>query len=427
VHKATNEKKAQPKVVFISPTASQPRYHKRASQLSKFCEVDVFSFRRGYYEENTFPPYIPAHSLGYVSDGRYFRRISSILSAVRKIRYFLRDDSDCLFYAMSFDCLMLARLCGIRRGFYEIGDLRQAEGLGRVFAIFERVLFRRVLGLVLTSRYFYNDFYRRRKLLPQDRVYVIDNKLNHYLADKRPEKKVLTGDRIVIGLVGLLRYLRPIELLLEFVKARPNRYVLECFGDGPLKTLVVSCVCENIRYHGSFKNPEEIPGIYKTIDLNYTVYDNSSRNVALAIPNKIFESAFFGVPIVCCEGTAVGKMAKEWGIGRMLRISSRESFEEDLEPIGHGWLEEKSRNCFKIPSSELLDDGEEVLRVMLGTYAVGGPRSADNLGQRYSEEERIQHAANLEALHCIHDLPRVYSEKRSPIGSPEDSTIVSSK
>ncbi|MEA1978576.1 MAG: hypothetical protein U9N80_11835, partial [Chloroflexota bacterium] len=196
-----------------------------------------------------------------------------------------------------------------------------------------------VSGLVLTSRHFYHDFYRKRGILSRQRIYIIDNKINQLLANKRPHEKHISQGRVVIGMVGLLRYLWPIELLLDFVKKSPESYVIECFGDGIFRGLVESYVCENIRYHGSFKNPEELPDIYGSIDLNYVVYDNSTKNVRLAIPNKIFESAFFGVPIVCCEGTSVGKMAVEWQIGKTVRIDNREIFEDDLGAIDKSWFQ----------------------------------------------------------------------------------------
>ncbi|RJQ24785.1 hypothetical protein C4565_09245 [Candidatus Parcubacteria bacterium] len=352
------------KVIVIAPTSSQPRYHKRVSQIAKFYPVDVFAFSRGYYNENTFPGDVRFFGLGKIDDGKYLERIPRFISAILKIRSHLVKKRS-LFYAMSFDCMLIARLCGIKRGFYEIGDLRQAEGFGKSLSWFERFLLRSISGLVLTSEYFYEDFYKKKDLLPEEKVFVIDNKVNQALARKRPGKKVFSQKRIIIGLVGLLRYQRPIELLLDFVQSQGDYFIVECFGDGPLRGLIESRQCENIRYHGSFRNPHDIPVIYEQIDLNYVVYDASSTNVRLAIPNKLFESAFFGVPIVCCAGTAVGKKACEWGIGKMVRIDSRRNFELDLSTIDRPWIAACTKNCFGIPDSELIDNGEQIVQRML--------------------------------------------------------------
>jgi hypothetical protein len=217
----------------------------------------------------------------------------------------------------------------------------------------------------MTARHFYDDVYKHKQLVPRHRVFVIDNRVNKLLADERPNEKYISQGRIVIGLVGFLRYRRPIELLLNFARKRPESYIIECFGDGILRGLVESYACENIRYHGSFRNPEELLSIYTRIDLNYTVYDNSTKNVRLAIPNKLFESAFFGVPIVCCQGTSASRIAMEWRIGKTVRIDNKKNFEQDLLSIDRKSLKNWSKNCFRIPISDLIDDGENVVRSML--------------------------------------------------------------
>jgi len=357
--------KSHYKIIFIAPADSQPRYHKRASQLLMYCDVEVFAFKRGLYEENVFPFEIPFTSLGWMKPGRYIRRLIRLILAVGKIKKHIKDKKNCLFYALSFDCLLIARLSGIKQGFYEVSDLRQTEGLGKVVPFFEKFLFRNILGLVLTSRFFYEDFYKDKGFIPRDKVLIIDNKVHPVLANQRPTTKKLSEGRIKIGLIGFLRYRKPTELLLKFVQKRPESYIVECFGDGPLSWLVESYMCENIRYYGSFKNPEDLPKIYSKIDLNYVVYDNNNQNVRLLTPNKLFESAFFGVPIVCCKGTAVGRQVIKWNIGNTVRIKSPDLFKKDLDSINRDWLQECSKNCFKLPTSELIDKGETIVRTML--------------------------------------------------------------
>ena len=111
-------------IIVITPTSSQPRYHKRVTQLEKFCEVSVFAFNRGYYNENTFPRHVNVFHLGNIEDGRYLRRTLRIASAILKIRSHLKNKRTCLFYAMSFDCMIIARFCGVKYGFYYMTQCR---------------------------------------------------------------------------------------------------------------------------------------------------------------------------------------------------------------------------------------------------------------------------------------------------------------
>jgi len=360
--------KSRWKIILIAPATSQPRYHKRAAQLSKFSDVEVFAFSRGLYEDNVFPPEIPFTFLGRIKPRRYFRRFLSLILAVAKIKKHIKNKKKCLFYALSFDCLLIAKLSGLKRGYYEVSDLRQTEGFGKVVPFFEKFLLRNTLGLVLTSRFFYEDFYKEKGFISREKVFIIDNKVNPALANQRPTTNKLSKGRIKIGLIGVLRYKKSTELLLQFVHRRPESYVVECFGDGPLRSLVESYTCENIRYHGSFKNPEELANIYSKIDLNYVVYDNNYQNVRLLTPNKLYESAFFGVPLVCCEETAVGRQAVKWKIGKIVRIQNPNLFEKDLDSIDRDWLQQCSKNCFKLPSSELIDKGENIIRDMFKDF-----------------------------------------------------------
>ena len=158
-------------------------------------------------------------------------------------------------------------------------------------------------------------------------------------------------------MVGLFRFKTPIALLLNYIAQRKATHVLECYGDGPYRSIIESMECENIHYRGSFKNPEDILGIYDSIDVNYVVYDYNDRNVQLALPNKLFESAFFGVPILCGKNTALGGLSEKWEIGTMVRIENQTDFNSDMDIITKEWIREKSRNCFKINESSLLDDG----------------------------------------------------------------------
>jgi hypothetical protein len=122
---------------------------------------------------------------------------------------------------------------------------------------------------------------------------------------------------------------------LRFAKANPDRFVLECYGGGSALPFVQSYLCENIRYHGQFESPGDLMSIYDSVDISYVVYDVSSKNVRLALPTKLYESAFFRVPILCCEGTSLEKTVVEWGIGMSVPIASYEAFAYRMETIDH--------------------------------------------------------------------------------------------
>jgi len=305
-------------------------------------------------------------SLGKISDGKYLKRVFALIKACYTIRKNVVYQGKVLFYAMSLDCMLIARLCGLREGFYEVGDLRNAEGFSKLFTYLEKILLKRCHGLFLTSRFFYDSFYKSRAVLPIEKVYIVDNKLALSFRGQRPPcRSWIKKKRITIGLFGLLRYERPIKMLIEFAKRHSDRFIVECFGDGSLKNYVQENVCENIRYSGSYKNPDDLSRIYAKVDLNFVVYDANSRNVRLAIPNKLYESAFFGVPILCCAGTSLETIVNKWKIGKVVRIESFDEFDINMSDIEWTWLAECALNCFAITEDELIDDGDNTIRLAL--------------------------------------------------------------
>lgn len=354
------ELKAQERnIIFIAPSTSQPRFHKRVLQLKQIGNVFVFAFKRGYYNENCFPPEISFHSLGVIEDGKYWSRIFSIIKAVNIIIKHFPKKSRNLFYALSIDCLIIGKLCRFERGIYEVGDLIYTKKNLLFFLMIEKIALRGITALVLTSRFFYDGFYQSRNVISKNRVLIIDNKVNRNFSGQRKLQKNVTKDKVVIGIIGLFRFKKPIELLLEYVSQRKDTHILKCYGDGPYRSLIESYESDNINYLGSFKNPEGLSEIYNSIDINFVVYDYSDRNVQLALPNKLFESAFFGVPILCGKRTALGTLSESWGIGKMISIETKEEFEQDLKDVDYTWILMKSNNCFKISEDELVDQGDK--------------------------------------------------------------------
>ena len=71
---------------------------------------------------------------------------------------------------------------------------------------------------------------------------------------------------------------------------------------------------DNIFYHGPFKSPVDLPGIYNNIDVIISTYD-LDMNVKYAEPNKLYETIFFRRPIIVSSGTFLASKVKKLGIG----------------------------------------------------------------------------------------------------------------
>jgi succinoglycan biosynthesis protein ExoL len=168
--------------------------------------------------------------------------------------------------------------------------------------------------------------------------------------------------KVKIGLIGLLRYEKPIRWLINFVNNHSSDYELHCFGDGPFKSIVEESSNKNIYYHGSYKAHEQLEMIYKSIDLNFVVYDNNSKNVQLAIPNKLYESIYFCKPILVAKDTCLEKEVLNLKVGASVSLAGEAEFARDLSDVSEAKRMLFSNHSNNIDVSYLIDDSQNKLR-----------------------------------------------------------------
>jgi succinoglycan biosynthesis protein ExoL len=358
-------------IIIFTPTRSQPRFHKRISKLKEHSEIIVFSFRRGFYENNNFDKEIKVYDLGLISDGKYLKRLFPFIKALFLVRNKIpKNYKNIKFYSFSLDCLFLAKISGLKYGFLEIGDLPFTNTENRFLKYFEKAILTLVNGVIITSSEYFNSHYKF--LVDKNHhplFYVIENRLPLSLKNKRiikNESHSQNNKIPVIGLIGFLRFKKPIEKLINFIKEYPNDAKLKVFGDGPLKYLIEENLSNNIEYFGSFKSPQDLHKIYKQLDINFVVYDPTHLNERIAIPNKLYESAFFRVPLICSPETYLSKLAIKWKIGETVSLNSQKSFNDDmLKRIDINWIQNAKEQCTLIPDSQLLDNQNIIIRRML--------------------------------------------------------------
>ena len=353
------------RLLFICPMMTHPRIIKRviAARQAGF-DVTVVSYEREYYPENQFPSDVRLISLGKIKNGRYLRRSLRMIAARRIVRRVSREILPAAIYSFGDDNLILAIASKSRNSaiVHELGDLRVSKSKWsmphRAFEAGRRWLYSFVDYLVLISQGFatHLDSFINTKTS----VVVIENKLAKELIDLADRKPTIGNiGPIQIGLIGFLRY-RTISALFEIVSENPDRFCLNIWGDGPLREEAekVALKCSNINFHGSFKNPDQIPSIYEKTDISFVVYDSSDLNVRLALPNKLYESAFFGVPILVANGTELFRRSTELGLGLGVEPFSIESLEQALFSLSRSDLASTQLKIIEeIDTSELLDDG----------------------------------------------------------------------
>lgn len=361
------------RAVFVSTAFSQPRHQRRARMLlDAGMNVRVYAFGRGLYSSNTHASGVELVDFGSLESGRYVRRLPTLLRTAMLIRSMEAKEkfTPAFQYVFGLDSALIASLAFDRTVplVYEVGDIRnqdpRASIISRAIYALERRIVNTATVIVVTTSAFIEQYFSHMAPGVTKKSLVIKNRLPSAfvdMADRTPGRPLARPIRI--GFVGLFRYAKSLLPLVDAVSDRVGAYELHLFGDGPLRDALQTRArnAQNVFYHGPFKNPDDLKDIYDFIDINYVVYDNSELNVRLAIPNKLYESIYFGKPMVVAAKTQLAEWVRKLDIGFVVDPGQKGFAGEFLDGLCFTRLRKCASNALTLPTSYAIQDDEQTL------------------------------------------------------------------
>lgn len=358
------------KLTVVTSSFGSARIKKRILELKKESNTIVlYYFQRNNevlgLRDDVLDLVDEYHCVGKIEDGKVFSRIWYYLLLITKLFSPFKKDQN--FYIFGSDLTFLILFLHGRITF-EVADLRVVDvkpPMKNVLQILDKIAVNKISKLVLTSEYHYKQYYAR--FISPEKVLILRNKL--------PSVKILTdlnipsveiNEKITIGLLGVLRYERVIDLLISFIKNNEANYNLIIYGkpSGRYDNDYLSYLDahnSNISWNGMYNNPEDLEKIYSNIDINFVVYDNVYNNVRIAIPNKLYESILFKRPILCCTESEFGNEVIKLGIGKSVRTDSYSVFSEDILSFSTNQIEISSQKMGDIDKSYYFDMDHKLL------------------------------------------------------------------
>lgn len=324
-------RQGRPQVVYLAHDANDSRVLHRARGLAALdLDFTLMAFRRSKLPTLSRGSWRTI-DLGETYDYAYLQRVTSLIRAVSPLwqhrKSLLRADA---LIARNIEQLLLAlllRVILVRRVplAYECLDIhRLMVGSGvksRLFRQAERFLLRFCDQLIVSSPAYVESYFGPVQGYSGD-WRLLENKMPaSYLQVSRPAAKTAPDDRpISIGWFGMLRCVKSLEILLALADARPNAVRIVIYG----MPTEFSCDAlrerignrSNVYYGGAYRNPEDLAGMYDKIDLSWAIdfYEEGFCSQWL-LPNRLYESGFFGVPLLTRAGTATAKRTTDLGIG----------------------------------------------------------------------------------------------------------------
>lgn len=298
-------------MIFISSALQQPRHQKRIITLSSTFACEILYFERDKYKVNYKGLENSATCIGKMSDGKYLSRFGLFA----KLYLLLIKNKRRYVYCTSLDQALISILAK-KKVIMELGDVLQVSSKPSFYRPLDKWISKRLSGLVLTSPFYWSNYYKEINAIQSKDCLVIENKLPESLREEIIDfrNKVVIqelSDKIKIGVIGSLAFTEPLKILAELAEQRKD-IEIHVFGDGALDIFEGR---ERCFVYGPFKNPDDLQDIYEKIDINYVVYDSEDNNVKIALPNKLYESIAFCKPVICASNVALADIVTEKGIG----------------------------------------------------------------------------------------------------------------
>ena len=188
------------------------------------------------------------------------------------------------------------------------------------------------------------------------------NKLNAiFLEEDRPIIQKLTMDKLVFAYVGAFRYPNTIFRFAKIIGKNYPQHEFHFYGESTLTRLAIKLSNEylNVKHYGVFKNPNDLPSIYKNINVVVAAYDIQSLNERIAEPNKLYEALYFQKPIIISKNTFLADRVNDFGCGFAIDASNDESIISFIDTLDIQKLKEIESNISKISLDEIIDDNSE--------------------------------------------------------------------
>ena len=292
----------------------------------------------------------------------YKERIKGLKDVRKVVRKY--DKNKTLFYFFSLNVAAIAPFLCVKYVYEESDMLFDRFGkkiLRNAVITFNKYVIKRSAITVMTSEGFAQFYYGDKR--PGNIEFVL-NKVN---ARCRllpvVEKKVFDVNHIKFGFAGNIRYQATLNLAAIIARLYPQNE-FHFFGNTESLTDEQKAVLTsypNIFNHGIFKNPDDLPSIYATMDFCVCNYDISGINPRYAEPNKLYEALFFDTPIIVSPETFIGKKVREQNVGFEIDSYDEKLVKDVIDAIDEKKYEELKNNIRGIPKDTLVADNTSLI------------------------------------------------------------------
>lgn len=288
-----------------------PRLRKIAS-LFKEHNIQFFAWNRDDRNLDLTDSRVHVYSSnnGY---GTAFKMVIGVPGFIQEVlKYLKNNDIDIIIIRHWSTCFILMPfLLKKYKIIYDVSDMPDSENskMVLIYKLLEKYVIKKSDIIILSSNY-YMKFYEKYR----SKTYILENKVDPQICETLIIP--IRDKKLTIAFIGMIRYY---DMLINLVKSSKNLPVeIHFYGKGIDSDRLIDYCKENnyknVYIHGAY-DYKEIPNLYCSADLIYTVYPAENENVQYSIPNKFYESLAFEKPLIASKSTALGELVEKNNLG----------------------------------------------------------------------------------------------------------------
>lgn len=348
------------KIVFILNNITITRCLKRVSEfIDKGYEVEVYGFKKQGEEGYAVPENFNITVLGTFSQEQpYIERLKVYYRSLRPL-FRKYKKQNVIFYYFFFNIAFSARLQCRRPFIYEESDMPYLnvgnKWLRKFFSWVDKKTIQKSLLTVMTSEGFIDYHFGKER--PKI-IVVVPNRVNPAMMRLPYTPKDHDLNHLSIAFVGGFRYASVLNFATVTGESFPQ-HEFHVYGNIIENGKELKALCDrynNVQFHGKFRNPDDLPKIYGSIDLVLASYDATSINAQYAEPNKMYEAIFFRVPIIVSKGTFLSRKVEDLNIGYAINGLDKDEIREFLTGLTKESYENKIKGLNTIPQKEAINE-----------------------------------------------------------------------
>ena len=207
-----------------------------------------------------------------------------------------------------------------------------------------------------------------KKMYPKvDRPFVVLNTPNYTVTQKNDlfrGKFNIDKEKIVFLYQGALSKGRGVDLLLEsFVKRKDDEVVIVFMGFGRLEEDIKTASKENnnIFFHSAVA-PDIVLDYTSSADFGMHMIKNTCLNHYYCLPNKLFEYANAGLPVVVSNMKEMKELVEKYDMGVVVKDNKIESINNAIDKILDLDIERMKQNSRRCAEENSWNVQEKILK-----------------------------------------------------------------